>query len=68
MTSEDKTRAYLARRVSALEKKLAFLTDVVDTVVTNQQYFKPVVDGIHEGIKENREDHERILKHLGIDT
>ena len=67
MTSEDKTQAYLARRVSSLEKKLAQLTDIVDSVVTNQQYFKPVVDGIYEGITRNGEDHDKILKHLGIE-
>jgi len=67
MTSDDKTKAYLARRVSALEKKLATLSDVVDIVIANQLAFKPVLEGIHEGIRKNGEDHSKIFEQLGID-
>lgn len=67
MTSDDKTQAYLARRVSALEKRLAQLADITDSVVSTQQHFKPIVEGIYEGITRNGEDHDKILKHLGIE-
>ena len=67
MTSEDKTLAFLARRVSSLEKSLQILKDVVEDVTNNQAEFKPIIKGIFDGIQENGSDHHKILEHLGIE-
>lgn len=67
MTSDEKTLAFLARRVSALEKKSALLEEAIALAVANQAEFKPIVQGIFDGIQQNGEDHAKILKHLGIE-
>ena len=67
MTSDAKTVAFLARRVSSLEKSLASAVEIIEQITANQAEFYPMVRGIYEGIKENGEDHQKILKHLGID-
>ena len=67
MTSDDKTLAFLARRVSSLEKSLRILQDIVADVTKNQSEFKPIIRGIFDGIQENGTDHAKILKHLGIE-
>ena len=67
MTSDTKTVAYLARRVSSLEKSLEILKGIVEDVTENQAEFKPIIKGIFEGIQENGEDHNKILQHLGIE-
>ena len=67
MTSDEKTLAFLARRVSALEKKSAVLEEAIALAITNQSEFKPVIQDIFKGIQLNGQDHEKILKHLGIE-
>ena len=67
MTSESKTVAFLARRVSSLEKSLAAATEIIEQITANQAEFFPMVSGILEGIKENGREHDKILKHLGIE-
>lgn len=59
MTSDHKTTAYLARRVSKVEE--------------NQAYFKPLVERMVELMEKvdkrldlNERDHTAILNHLGI--
>ena len=52
MTSDDKTLAFLARRVGALEKKVqsleAELGETRDAILGNQQIFLPVVQLLGE--------------------
>ena len=67
MTSDSKTVAYLARRVSSLEKSLEILKGIVEDVTANQAEFKPIIKGIFDGIQENGQDHNKILNHLGIE-
>ena len=67
MTSETKTVAYLARRVSSLEKSLEQAASLIEQITANQAEFFPMVNGILEGIKENGKEHDKILKHLGIE-
>ena len=59
MTSDQKTNAYLARRVSKVED--------------NQETFKPMIDRMLELLDKldkrlelNERDHHAILSHLGI--
>ena len=66
MTSDAKTLAFLARRVSSLERSLETMKDIVEAVTENQAEFKPIIKGIFDGIQENGEDHSKILDHLGI--
>ena len=67
MTSDEKTLAFLARRVSSLEKKSAVLEEAIALAIANQAEFKPIVQKIFEGIQLNGKDHEKILKYLGIE-
>ena len=67
MTSDEKTLAFLARRISALERKNAHLESEMSIMTQNQDFFKPIIQGIFDGIESNGEDHGKILKHLGIE-
>ena len=67
MTSDAKTVAFLARRVSSLEKSLASAVEIIEKITANQAEFYPMVKGIYEGIKANGDDHGKILNHLGIE-
>lgn len=67
MTSDEKTLAFLARRINALERKNARLEDEMELITENQEFFKPIIQGIFDGIAQNGEDHAKILKHLGIE-
>ena len=70
MTSDstNATLAFLTRRVKALEKQAEELEKALQAVEGNQTvYFRPVLDAIFEGIKQNGEDHYKIIKHLGIE-
>ena len=69
MTSDSakKTLAFLARRVEALEKRIKEQDEVISAVEANQAHFRPIVEDIFEGITLNAKDHEKILKHLGIE-
>lgn len=67
MTSEAKTLAFLARRVSSLERSLETLSEVVASLAANQAEFKPIIQGIFDGIQKNGTDHHKILEHLGIE-
>ena len=66
MTSESKNLAFLARRVSSLEKSLVILREVVEQIASNQAEFKPTIDAIFAGIEQNGKDHQKILKELEI--
>ena len=63
----NKTLAFLARRVGSLEKKNKVLEDLVETLQENQHSFRPIIQGIFEGIERNGLDHDKILKHLGLE-
>ena len=67
MTSDNKTVAYLARRVSSLEKSLEAAGTLIEKITANQAEFFPIVNAILEGIEKNGAEHDKILKHLGIE-
>lgn len=67
MTSDEKTLAFLARRINALERKNSRLESEVSIMMENQEFFKPIIQKIFDGIAQNGDDHNKILKHLGIE-